>query len=325
VTSEVAVAPRAPLEFNAVNFDGLYRMSQALARSGLLPETLRGKPDDVAVVLMTGRELGLEPMQALRGIHVVKGRPTMAADLLAGLVLKSGLCEYLTLVESTPTRASYRTKRVGSEQFVQMSYSMEDANRAGLSTNDNYRKSPNAMLRARCVAAIVRAVYPDVAYGLYLKDEIVEEEVERAPSAVSNVVVLQPEEAPQAEPQAKPATIADLKARAKAAKKGTAAERLAVAQAAAPAAPAPAPAAAPAADTSEPPEIAAALGSPAPDAQPAGNAPLDQLRALCKAQKIDEIGLVQTLVVDNNLGLHVQRLDQLPAAVVEAAVRDLQS
>ena len=46
--------------------DPLGPTAVVVASSSLAPEALRGKPQDALLVLMTGRELGIGPMQALR-------------------------------------------------------------------------------------------------------------------------------------------------------------------------------------------------------------------------------------------------------------------
>ena len=58
----------------------LEAFAQKIAPSALLPETLRGKPGDVLITIMTGAELGLSPMQSLRSIHVVKGKAILSAE-----------------------------------------------------------------------------------------------------------------------------------------------------------------------------------------------------------------------------------------------------
>jgi hypothetical protein len=148
----------------------LRALSKELALSQLLPQALRQKPADVLAIVLTGKELGLEPMQAIRGIHIISGKAALSADLMGALVKRSSQCEYLTLVLSSDTIATYKTKRRGEPGETEMSFTIEQAAAAGLSKGDNWRKYPGAMLRARALAQICRAVYPDVCLGLYDAD-----------------------------------------------------------------------------------------------------------------------------------------------------------
>jgi hypothetical protein len=158
--------------FNPDMLTHLEKMAATLSKSGLMPEALRGKPGDILVTLMTGAELGLQPMQSLRSIAVVKGKPALSADLMVSLVKqRKEICEFLILVKSTPLVATYKAKRVGEPEPTEMSFTMEDAQRAGLTGQGGmYAKYPAQMLRARCASGICRAVFPDLCMGLYDSD-----------------------------------------------------------------------------------------------------------------------------------------------------------
>lgn len=152
------------------NLDELARMTKLVCASAL---TSKMSVEDAAVLIMTGMELGLSPMAAIRGIHVVKGKPVLSADLMSAVVQRrSDVCEYLTVTVMSPERATVITKRRGSPSQVEMTWTMEDARRAGITGNPTWKKFPAAMLKARVVAQLCRAVYPDLVLGLYTKDEI---------------------------------------------------------------------------------------------------------------------------------------------------------
>jgi len=162
--SAVALAPRTM-------GDALV-LSERLAASHLIPEPLRGKPDDVLVVLMKGRELGLAPMQSLSSIHVISGKAVCEASLMVGLcVSRPAVCKYFTLVESTTDHATYETLRVGSPEPVSLTYTIKEAQGAGLTSKSNWKTHPAAMLRARASGALARAAYPDLVAGIYTPDE----------------------------------------------------------------------------------------------------------------------------------------------------------
>ena len=146
-------------------------LSTTLSKATLLPPALRGKEADVLMTIMAGAELGLGPIQSIRSIHIIEGKPTLSSDLIAALCLRSpDVCEYLQPTESTPLIATYVAKRKGSPSPVTMSFSIEEAKLAGLAGRGNWAKYPKAMLRARCISAICRAVFPDLVGGLYDSD-----------------------------------------------------------------------------------------------------------------------------------------------------------
>jgi len=148
-----------------------YRLAEILAASKLLPRALSNNPEGVFTVIAAGRELGLTAMQSIRSIHVFDGKPILSADLMLALCLRSAVCERFQLIESTDKVATYEAKRAGQEP-VRMSWTIEQAKVAKLTSKDNWQCHPAAMLRARCIAATARAVFPDLMLGVYETDEI---------------------------------------------------------------------------------------------------------------------------------------------------------
>jgi hypothetical protein len=175
------------------------QLAARLAQSALLPDGLRGKPADVLITLITGHELGLSPMQSVRGLHVVKGRAVMSADLAVGLVKRNSACRHFRLVSSDDKAATYETLREGEPEPTRMTFTIDQARQAGL-VADNWKRFPSAMLRARCSLALARAVYPDVLQGVYEPDEVGAASAVAAPPAVESRTVAPPPPKTQAPP-----------------------------------------------------------------------------------------------------------------------------
>lgn len=176
---------RRPIEISTI--DDAERLARIAVASGLTP--LR-RPEEAAVILLTGRELGLAPMQSLRGIHVVQGRPVLSADLMVAIVRRSGLCASWRTVESTPEVCTIETRREGETDPARKTWTMADAARAGLTAKGgNWKAYPTQMLRHRCAADLAREVYPDVVLGLYDPDEMGAVE----PRGTLDAVVVEPQ------------------------------------------------------------------------------------------------------------------------------------
>ncbi len=140
----------------------------------------------VFCAILRGRALGIDATTALSLFHDIEGRLAMHADLVVGLVLRSRKAEFFELTELTHSSVTYATKRKGARKEVTVTWTLDDAVRAGLMTKDNGRyrgisrtgkpsnwdKYPRAMLRHRAATELARAVYPDVTAGLYTPDEL---------------------------------------------------------------------------------------------------------------------------------------------------------
>ena len=137
-----------------------------------------GSPQGVLSTLLLGRELGLSAMASLRSVHIIEGRHSLSAELMVALVLKSGLAENFTLIETTDTVCTYETLRKGAAKPQRLSYGIEQAEQAGLlftrpgKRPGPWHTMPRLMLRARCKSELARLEYPDLLAGLYTPEEL---------------------------------------------------------------------------------------------------------------------------------------------------------
>jgi hypothetical protein len=147
-----------------------YRISEAFFQSRLYSKF--PTPQAIMVTIMRGRALGLDATTALDGINVIKGKPTMAASLMVGLVLASQQCEYLYCVDTTDSESSWAGKRKGTPEGIKRTFTMKDAERLELASKDNWIKQPAIMLKWRAATMIIRELFPDVINGLYATEEM---------------------------------------------------------------------------------------------------------------------------------------------------------
>lgn len=136
-----------------------------------------GSPEAVLMTIMTGRSLGIDTPTALRSLHIIEGKPTMSAGLMAGLVLRSKTCKQFEIVERTNESATIRIWREGWEKAKDITYSVDDARRAGrVKQGSGWEKNPADMCVARCQAIGARLGWPDILANVYLPDELGREE-----------------------------------------------------------------------------------------------------------------------------------------------------
>ena len=161
--------------------DDVARLAKIAADSGLARVRT---PAECAVILMTGAELGLSPMQSLRGIYVVEGRPTLAADTMVAVIRRSGVCALWRTIESTAETCTIEAKRNDDERAQSKTWTMADATRAGLAQKSIWKQYPAQMLRHRCAADLARELFSDVVLGLYDPEELDDATPEAQPAVV---------------------------------------------------------------------------------------------------------------------------------------------
>jgi hypothetical protein len=173
------------------SIEEVFRVSKGVVQSGLAPDALvKGKDADaaamaVAVAIMSGAELGLKPMVALRSFTVINGKPALYGDGLINVIRQSGKAAYLrTGCEQRDGKLVgwCEAKRSDTEEQRRVEFSQDDAVRAGLwqpSGNTPWAKYPQRMLAWRAAGWCLRELFGDVLGGMrdeFEADEMVEPE-----------------------------------------------------------------------------------------------------------------------------------------------------
>src|ERR1017187_5823852 len=130
-----------------------------------------GTAPAILSTIMAGRELGLQAMASLRAFHLIEGKPTLAADLIRALIIKSGKAKFFRCSERTAERATFETQR-GDDPPVSLTYTVEEKKADGpIKPGSAWAKSPADMCVARASSKLARLVFPDVVHGLYGHEE----------------------------------------------------------------------------------------------------------------------------------------------------------
>ncbi len=166
-STEVAVT--RPLDLlGGASFRDLAQAAGVLLKSGLLPESIRS-PEQAVAVILQGRELGLPTMLSLRKIHVIKGVPTLAAEVMLALFkARGGRAQER---KSTTESCTWWFRHPNWDEHIE-TYTIEDARREGLLERDQWRKMPRKMLRWRAISGGLKVVAPEIVAGLYTPEEL---------------------------------------------------------------------------------------------------------------------------------------------------------
>ena len=145
------------------------RLAARIYSTPFVPKPLRGDPHSVLACILTGEELGLGPMQSLRMVNVTEGRPAASAELMRALVNRAG--HRLSVVEATVERVTLHGQRRDTGAEARVTWTMQDATRAKLTSNPAWGKYPRSMLLARATSELCRMLFADVIGGLYTPEE----------------------------------------------------------------------------------------------------------------------------------------------------------
>ncbi|MCG6493387.1 hypothetical protein [Kitasatospora sp. A2-31] len=167
----------------ATNLPDMVRYAEHLAKADMLPKGFAGRPANVLYAMEYGRTLGITPLAALTGIHVIEGKPSASSGLIGALVRQAG---HKLRVKGDGRTATAQIIRADDPEWTyECTWDLERAEQAGLCQIKNgkpwardrngkptaWEKYPAAMLKARAITEVARDACEDVLFGLHYTPE----------------------------------------------------------------------------------------------------------------------------------------------------------
>lgn len=152
-------------------------LGETFAKSGMFPDIKTAQ--QAVVKILAGQEIGIPPFAAMSGIHIISGKPTIGAGLMAATVKGSGKYDF-RVVEQTDQICTIDFFQ-GKEKIGTSTFTIQDAKKAG---TKNLEKFPKNMLFARAMSNGVKWFTPDIFSGPVYVPEEMENITEDAPAVV---------------------------------------------------------------------------------------------------------------------------------------------
>jgi hypothetical protein len=150
-----------------------HTVAQSLVKTSFVPEAFRNRPDEATAAILSGAEVGLSPMAALRSFDVIQGTAAPRANTLRAIVQSRG--HEMVLTEATATRAIVKGRRRGEQNWQQSTWTIDRAAKLGLTNKSNWKNQPQAMLVARATAECARLIASDAILGIpYASEELID-------------------------------------------------------------------------------------------------------------------------------------------------------
>lgn len=181
--SVLAKMPTAGFALAPTNFEEAWRIAQMLCQSAFVPNSYRGKPNDCLAAMAYGQEVGLSPLQALQGVAVINGRPSLWGDALIGLIRANS--SVLSVSESIAgegeaavATCTIRRQRGTEVEETTRTFSVLDAKAAGLWNKEKtpWQTYPKRMLQMRARSWAARDSCADILKGIAMAEEMMDVE-----------------------------------------------------------------------------------------------------------------------------------------------------
>jgi hypothetical protein len=185
ITSETGLIVRGEQELASVvlftrKFDALLKVSSQFLKSGMLPASYK-QPEQVAMVILKGRELGVSEFAALQGMYPVGANIGYTVQFILSMIRKhpqfAGFDYKFNPDEANPISCTVTMKRKHNDDWIEeksWTFSTADAQKAGLVKPDsNYMKWMKNMLLSRATANCSRVIWSDIfSAPAYLTEEL---------------------------------------------------------------------------------------------------------------------------------------------------------
>ncbi|GAA2346553.1 hypothetical protein [Dactylosporangium salmoneum] len=164
-----------------------HQVAKGLCETSFVPRAYQNKPMEATAAILAGAEVGLSPMASLRAFDSIQGTPAPKAMTLRAIV--QGVGHEVRIEKSDETVAVVAARRRGETEWQRSTWTIERAKKMGLTSKDQWKNQPQAMLIARATAEVCRWVASDAIMGMpYTAEEIQDGdggEVREAPRRVS--------------------------------------------------------------------------------------------------------------------------------------------
>lgn len=141
-------------------------MAKTFAESGMFTDAKA--MGQAFVKIQAGQEIGIPPFAAMSGIHIIQGKPTLGAGLIASAIKGSGKYDYR--VQKLDDKICTIDFLQSNEVIGTSTFTIEEAKKA---LTKNIDKFPKNMLFARAISNGVKWFCPDVFSGpVYVPEEM---------------------------------------------------------------------------------------------------------------------------------------------------------
>lgn len=161
------------------------QFARALAAASLLPRQYQQNPGNVLIAMELGEALGIPAIQAINSIHVIEGKPSASADLMAALVRKAGHKLRVTVARNPLHVVATLIRADDPDYPFEAEWDEEKAKTAGLIGKGNWKTYPDQMMRNRAITEVIRMGASDAMYGVIYSPEELGAEI----SATGELVV----------------------------------------------------------------------------------------------------------------------------------------
>ncbi len=184
-----------------IPYSDLEKMAVAIGKGKLFGKS----PDELLPLMLIAQAEGKHPAIVAQEYDIIQGKPALNARSAQARFQDAG--GTIAWIKRTDQEASAEFFHPKGGKLV-VTWTMDRANKAGLTGKDNWKKYPAQMLSSRVISEGVRAVLPGCMSGFYTSDEVADfapattvQQRETVIATGSHITLVEDEPVQQVQPQ----------------------------------------------------------------------------------------------------------------------------
>lgn len=176
-------------------FSDEWRIASQLAKSSIIPDNYKGKPENVIIALGMAQQLDLTPFTVMQNLNIIKGKTSWSGSFCKTLIEKTKRFKDLELnyigQKGTDTYGCYLSAtRISDGKIIKgPEVTMKMAKEEGWTTNKKWLTLTDLMLAYRCQSFFARLHCPEAMNGIYTSDEVIEiEDINKERRVIKDVL-----------------------------------------------------------------------------------------------------------------------------------------
>lgn len=161
-----------------MDFNINWGMAERLAKSTIIPENYRGKPENVVIAIGLSQQLSISPFTIMQNLSIIKGKTSWSGSFCKTLIERTGRFKSLELnytgKKGTDSYGCYLSAtRISDNKVINgPEVTMDMAKKEGWTSNKKWLTLTELMLAYRCQSFFARVYCPEALNGIYTSEEM---------------------------------------------------------------------------------------------------------------------------------------------------------
>ena len=155
-----------------------WKMASQLAKSDILPDNYKNKPQNVVIAVGLARQMDLPPFTVMQNLSIIRGKTSWSGSFCKTLIERTGKFKDLELnyigEKGKDTYGCYLSAiRVSDNKLIKgPEVTMKMAKDEGWTSNKKWLTLTDLMLAYRCQSFFCRLYVPEAMNGIYTSEEV---------------------------------------------------------------------------------------------------------------------------------------------------------